>query len=784
MKKKLVTVTAVWIAAFATTSRVAAQELGAPPTPAEPALPGENPPPAVAENPTAPAGEGKTIKSIDVRFKGAAAVDRDRILSNMSLKVGEKYSTEKEEADIKRLYGTGDVDNIIISTEDVAGGVRVIVTVEGRAGLGDVTFLGNSEFTADRLRKEIDLKVGATVEDAKLQEASRTIEELYRKKGFSDVTVNYTVEPAGNGFSRITFKIDEGQRGYLRDVIFEGNSSISAKELKKVMKADNRGIKFWTGPKLEQEKLDADVRAIEEYYQNRGYVNARVTGYERVRVDAKKVDLMVRISEGQQFTVKSVSVSGMKAYNPEEFIPAFDLESGKLFSGANMKSDIQKIKTYYGSRGYAEVKVTPQIKEAGGNEISVVYAIEEGSTFSINKISFSGNEATKDEVMRREMAIHPGDQYNQTTIDVSELRLKKLGYFKEVTVIPSDAETPGYKDLSISVTEGQTGQLNFGAGFSSIDNLVGFISLRESNFDFGWPPKGAGQRLNIDVKVGTKRKDINIGWYEPWLFGRPLGFGVEGFFTEKTYLSDVYDQTNMGGDIYFRKRLNEFSDWRLQLLAEQVKIDGIDANASEAIKSEGGSFFHSEASLTYNFDSRDDNVLPRRGMKFSAEGSLAFGDFEDYGLALNFSKPVLLPWDLIFTVNASYETVEEMGGGRVPIFERVFLGGANNLRGFEYRDVGPKDETGEALGGKSAWYIGGELTVPVIERVRLAGFLEAGGVDTSAFGGGNMNGDYGFGLRLNLPVLGPLRLDYGIPFEGDEFNDSGGRFNISVDYKY
>ena len=137
-----------------------------------------------------------------------------------------------------------------------------------------------------------------------------------------------------------------------------------------------------------------------------------------------------------------------------------------------------------------------------------------------------------------------------------------------------------------------------------------------------------------------------------------------------------------------------------------------------------------------------------------------------------------LPLDLIFTATASYDTVDDIGGGRVPIYERVFLGGANNLRGFDYRDVGPKDETGEPLGGKSAWYVSGELTFPIFERVRGAGFVDLGGVDAKAFGFGGSNYDYGLGLRLNLPVLGPLKLDYGIPDEG------GGRFNISVDYKF
>ena len=806
MKKKLVLQTALLAAAF--NAPLIRPTFGQ----ADAALPTEAPT-LTAES------EGKNISSVEVRYIGSGRVDEGRIRARMSLKEGTPYSKDKEEADIKGLVASGDVENVSITTVDSTKGVKIIVAVEARAGLGDVTFLGNSAISTDKLRTVItDFKTGGNIDNVKLQQATRDIEDYYKKKGYTDVTVNYTVEPAANGFSRVVFKIDEGQSGNLRDVTFEGNNGISSKELRKVMKADNRGFTFWSAAKLEQEKIDTDIRAIESHYQDKGYVNARVTGMEKVRVDDKRVDLVVRISEGEVFSVTSVGIAGAKAFDPNELLPAFNLSSGKIFSGKDLKSDVETIKSFYGSRGYADVRVTPAIKNAGAAQVSVTYNIEEGSIYKVNEIRFSGNSATKDSVMRRELAIIPGETYNQNTIDISERRLRGLGYFKDVSVLPSDADTPGYKDLSINVIEQQTGQLNFGAGFSSIDNLVGFVDLRQSNFDItSWPPIGAGQRFNMNLKVGTKRKDITLGWYEPWLFGNPLGFGVDAFYNEKTYLSDYYDQTNVGADMYFRKKLNENSDFRLQLLGENVTIDGISGRsrqvfrgddeyddsrkadgsrngrafqnqtsrggASKEIQDEAGDYLHNEVTLTYNYDTRDDNVTPRKGMKFSADISGAFGDVQDVGFGVNFSKPWHLPLDMIFTVNATYERVE---GSDVPIFERTFLGGANNMRGFKYRDVGPKDSNGEPLGGDQAWYLGGELTFPIMERVRGATFVDvgavSGGLDNTV--GGGTNSDFGFGLRLNLPIFGPLKLDYGIPIQTDSFNDDGGRFNISVDYKF
>ncbi len=742
-----------------------------------------------AQDPAAPAAdtsgskEGKTISRINVSQSGGGAVDRERVLANMSLKEGEQYAIEKEEADIKSLFSSGIADNITVNSRVQGGGVVVDVIIVPRAAMGEIGFQGNSIFTADRLRDEIDLSPGAAADDAKLQEARRTIEELYANKGYNDVLVSYNVAPAGNGFSKVNFQIDEGQRGSLNDLKFEGNNNISSSELAKAMKADNRGWKFWSASKLEADKLDADVQNIEALYQRRGYANAKVVGMEKARVDGDKVDLVVKISEGDVVTVSGVSLSGNRAYRTEDLTPmgGFNLESGSVFNGDNMKADIAEIKRFYTSRGYADARITPQVVKAGATAISVNYSIEEGSIYQIDKINFSGNTDTDEKVMRREMAIDPGDTFNSTKLEVSERRLKGLGYFDDITIIPSDSSTAGMKDLNISVKEGSTGNLQFGAGFSSIDNLVGFVDLRQRNFDIGsWPPVGGGQNFYLNIKAGTKRKDLNIGWYEPWLFGSPLGFGVEAFYNEKTFLSDYYDQVNIGGDIYFRKRLTEDSDLRLQLLAQNVSIENMDPKASELLRREAGEYFHNEVALSWNYDTRDDNILPRTGLKLAAEVAASFGDVSDTSFGVQFAKPMSLPLDMIFTVNGAAEVVS----GDAPIFQRAFLGGARDLRGFEYRDVGPKDELGEPLGGDTSWFLSAELTFPIVEKVRGAVFYDVGEVSGGpGTKGGGMNSNYGLGLRLNLPVLGPLKLDYGIPMSSDEYNDNSGRFQISVDYK-
>src|SRR5690606_6048988 len=211
---------------------------------------------------------------------------------------------------------------------------------------GDIVFTGNSVFTTERLRTEINLKVGATVDDARLAEAKQTIVELYNARGYPDVTVDYAVMPSTQpGFSRVVFTINEGGRGIIRDVRFEGNTAFSAAKLRGVTRSDNRNwLKFWNlRRRVDNEKLDTDIRAIETHYQNAGYLDARVTGVEQERVDNDRVDLVFRISEGPQYTVESVQVRGNRLYQTEELIPVFQLESGATFSLEDMKADIDTI---------------------------------------------------------------------------------------------------------------------------------------------------------------------------------------------------------------------------------------------------------------------------------------------------------------------------------------------------------------------------------------------------------------------------------------------------------
>lgn len=740
--------------------------------------------PAVANAPVA----RKIIKQVQIVFKGAATIDEARVRGNMSLREGGAYSDEKVEQDIRNLFATGALDNVDIRAEDVAGGVKVIVTIFGRGAIGEIVFTGNTIYSSDKLAKEVEMKAGDAVSEAKLTAAQQKIRERYEKGGYADVTVTYTTEPMPTGFTRVAFNVAEGAKGIIHDIVFEGNTAIKSSALRSKLKLKEKRVwhLFGKAGKLNNEALQEDIKTVEQAFQDKGYPYVKVTEVRREPVSEKKVDLVFVISEGEKFDVADVGLEGVTVFTLDELNPALQAQAGFPYSGADVRADEKMIGDYYGSRGYADARVDTSLIPAGPGKVKILYRLTEGQKSFIRKVNISGNSVTQDRVIRRELPFAPGEEMNTVKMEAGRKRLENLNYFSQVDFRSNPTGQEGFKDVDITVTEQSTGTINFGAGFSSIDSLVGFLDLTQTNFDlFDWPTfRGGGQRFYMGIKYGDKRRDFQINFTEPWFLGRKLSFGTELFYRDLYYLSDVYDQQNYGGSLSLRKPLGEHSYLELVYTAQNVKIHDIDEEASEAIKSEEGSFFESKIDLSWVHDTRDNLFLTRKGHKVELGGMYAGlgGDVDVGGLNFQGAQYIALPWDTILSFEGAIRTVD--GDGRVPIFERLFLGGANNLRGFDYRDVGPKDENGEPLGGQTSAYLTAEYTFPIVEKLRGAIFYDIGMVSEDSYDwGGEVNSDVGIGLRLYLPI-GPIRVDFGIPVQSDEFNDSSGKFNFNLGYRF
>ena len=740
--------------------------------------------------------EGKNITEVSVRYRGAKNVDEARIRNMMSTKAGSQYRAENLDNDIKTLYESGLVDDVRFLAEAAGGGVRVIADVLTRPAINGVGFVGNTIFSDEKLAKETKLKSGGAMGDAEILEARRNLEKYYQGNGYPDILVSHRTQETGQaGLSDLIFVIDEGAKNEVRKIRFEGNTVFTSKELRKEMKTKPKGWFSWLtkSGRFESYQLDEDLDRVLDYYRSRGYLRASSTGIRREPVGDGRVDLVIPISEGEKYTVAGISFGNLRVFKSEELYPSMKLNGGDAYSSTEMRDDIKTIRSFYGSRGYADAVVSPDIKDAGPNQVTIKYQISEGSRYKVGRVNIQGNTKTKDKVIRREVPLKPGDWFNTVELETTKARLQNLQYFGDVQANGTPAGN-GYRDVDILVEERNTGSIGVGLGFSSIDNVVGFLTLEQTNFDImnPWSFTGGGQRFGASLRLGAERSEFSVSLVEPWFLDQRLALGGELFYRQSQYFSDVYEQTNAGGSIYVRKPLTEKSSLKLEYRLEQISVD-VESGSSPAFQAEDGDYLRSAVTLNYLYDNRDSTIEPRKGerldVSLSVVGGVFGGDVDSVILSAQGAKYWNLKWDSILTVNGEIAFADAFSDD-VPIFDRMFLGGGRTLRGFEFRDIGGARDAAsdEVLGGQSLAYMSVEYTVPVIDTVRAAVFCDVGYVNTGAWeiAPEDVYSDVGLGLRIKLPISPiPLALDYALPVSSpDPEADKGGQFNFYLNYEY
>ena len=723
-------------------------------------------------------------------------MSKERILAQMRTRVGQPYSDQVVEQDVETLYKTGSILNVRIFAQPEGDGVKVIVSVQTRSIVREIEIDGAERIKAKRLRKEIKLKLNQPINEQQLEEARQKIIEIYQAHGFTDVSAQFRVDAIDEkrGTSRVVFTINEGAKGAVRQIHFEGNEHFSERALRKQMKTRGKTLVSFIDKsgRLDEVQLQQDLDKIREWYQDHGYIDVEIKDVRRERSHNGPLILTIVIAEGPQYHVGKLTISGEKVATEGNIRALLKMKEGSVYSPKALHDDAKALADAYGSGGYVDLVILPEGTPAGPGRIDVHYKIEEGDRSFLQRVNIVGNTRTKDKVIRREVLIAPGDVFNTVRVDTTKKRLENLGYFSKVETYPEDTDVAGRKDLTILVQEKRTGSLSFGAGFSTIDSLVGFIELTQGNFDLlNWPSfTGAGQKFRMRIQYGTQRKDFILNVTEPYFLDRKLSLSGQLFFTEANYLSSVYDQRNYGFSIEARKPINAFMYASLGYRLQDVDIYNVSSSASAEIQSQKGSFVESEIFTSLVFDRRDNPLLTRRGQRVSLSpyiaGGFLGGDTQIYGWDLEASQYFHFKWDTILLFNGEIATVSKWGSGtEVPIFSRLYLGGSNNLRGFDFRDVGPHDINGEPLGGNTMARATVEFTVPIMAKARAAIFYDTGFVnsDSWSFGFNDIASDIGVGVRLDLPI-GPLRIDYGYPLQKDGATTNGGKFNFNVGYQF
>lgn len=762
-----------------------------------------------------PSLQGQTgepvVADIEIEFVDIRNVSDEAILARLQLREGMPFSQNLVDRSIRSLYRTRLFDFIEARTEDLPGGqVRVIFTVQARYKIAGIEIEGNDRVKTRRLRREVNSRVGQTLDERRIRRDADKILEHYRDKGFTEARVDYTIDrdrDAGTG--RVTFIVNEGQKLKIDEVRFVGNTAFSARKLKGQMEIRRRWFLSWlTGSgRFDETKFQEDLERLRSLYLNAGYLDVSIPE-SNVTLDypnAKEIVITIRIDEGRQYRVGNISIEGNTIFPTPILYASLDLLPGDVFAPETLDEDVERLTNIYGSVGYLDTSVRPERRanmETG--DIDLIYTIRESDRFEVESILIEGNTKTKSVVVIRELALSPGRTFNLVYMKNSEAILKNTRFFEEVQLSPESTNIPGKRNLKIRLKEGRTGNFQFGAGFSSLENAVLFFEISQSNFDlFKWRSpflQGDGQKFRFRGSIGSRSNEVVIAFEEPWLFERRLAFGFELFRRETDFNSTTYNELRTGLEVYLRKRLFGLVNGQLAYSFEIVDLKNVSFNAPLLIREESLNSPRSvsKVALTMWRDTRNDLIFTTRGSRISMTTSFAGigGDTEyvKFEGRSAFFLPTFEFGDQVISLLGRVGSLWEYSDEPVPFFDRFYLGGPNSLRGFDFRDVGPLAGR-EPVGGNSYAFGSLEYSIKVADPLRLALFYDWGFVnqDDFNFNPSSYNDNWGFGIRL-LVLGNPLRLDFGIPITSSQIldengnvlfdNDTGNQFNFSFGTRF
>lgn len=773
------------------------------------------------------------VEGIQVQHIGPPAVSDDLVQAHIRVKEGDTYSLAATTSDVRSLEATGFFRDVRVEAERTDNGYRLIYKVQGKPVLTEIQFEGNTKYSRRKLLKKVDAKIGQPLDDYKLFTAAQEIQKMYQKAGYHRTRVE-PISRVNEALGRATavFSIQESPKIRITDVEFNGASAFSQKKLRRVIKTRRWWMFSWlTGSgKLKDEQFEEDKQKLLEFYQDEGYIDFDLKDVTFDQTAPNRMIIRFQIYEGRQYKVGSVEFEGNNTFSADQIRQGLTILGrqvrprmleGDIFTPKGLDQDIQAIQDFYGARGYIGKGDSSRIPVMAAKRpnieqgtMDLVFRLEEGVESYVEKVEIQGNTRTRDKVLRRELAIAPGEVFNMVRVKISQERLRNLQYFTKVETEVDPTEIPNRKNLVIGVEEGSSGSFYMGAGFSSVESLFGYVGMTQGNFDLFNPPHftGGGQKLRLQMTVGTQRQDYELRFVEPWFLGRRLALELDLYHRDIQYYSDDYTQTETGARVGLTKAL-----WRENFIAglsytiENIGIDFDDSTTqtnlqvelgpgrsrgtrvvppsiSPELAQEEGDWLVSKVGLTLAFDSRGGGMLPSRGQRTQVNFDLAGGPL---GAEVDFYK-MQLQSSWYFRGFAPGHVLELMGrigviepygdSDRTHIWDRYYLGGAYTLRGYKYRDVGPKDFLGEPTGGNSFWMGSVEYSLPIIERLRFALFYDIGTVNSDAFDfdSSNYHDNWGLGLRINIPQMGPLRLDYGFPIHHDDTVNGKPRFQFSV----
>jgi len=703
------------------------------------------------------AQEQPVINSIEI--KGLKRIDEIAVKSRITQRAGDPISQEKTNEDIKSIFKMGYFDDVRAEIEPFEGGIKLIYVVKEKPAIVKIELQGNKEFDDTNLREKLTITTGAIADAVLIQDNANKLRAFYEEEGYWLSRIVPVVKTINPDEVSLTYQIEEGPKIKIKKILTEGNKAIASGKIKGVMETKEWWLFSFISSSgyYKKDRMDSDIEKIRDLYFNNGYIKV-VVGEPRIQLsdDKKGMFISIPISEGDQYKIASIDISGNKAFDSNSIRGRISMMPDKPFSKANLRKDIFSISELYSENGYALITVTPDLSPDESKKIvKINLKIDEGERYRIGRIEIAGNTKTRDKVIRREVRLDEGDLFNSALIKRSYEKINNLNFFETVELIPKPKPEEKLVDLDIKVKERSTGFFSIGGGYSSVEKFIAMVELTQGNLF------GKGQFLKLRAELGGMTTNYDISFRDPWFMDKPISFTANIYNMTKDYTDYQKEATGFG--ISLGKRFSEYWWTDIAYNFENANITNVHSDASEIIKDQEGKSTTSSITPSLVRDSRDNYLDTSRGSRNSV-----YLTYAGLGGSNNFLKSeVDSSWYFPFgsttlMLRGRYGYATGVGGKELPLYERFYVGGIYTVRGLGFGEAGPKDEeTGDYIGGTNELIFNLDYTFPLVSEIKLKGVIFSDlGSSFTAFKTMELRPTAGLGVRWISP-FGPIRLEWG-----------------------
>jgi len=715
-----------------------------------------------------------------IKIQGNKRIEAPAIRGRISLKEGEPFIAEKIREQIRAVYQMGYFEDVRVETEPVAGGVAVIFVVTEKPFVTEILYDGNDNVKDEKLTEKLTVRPQSFLDQQQIKDSVERLRLLYEDEGYFSARIVPVIKSLDRERKSLTFFIKEGSRARIKTVAFDGAKAVPGKKLKKALVTreyfwltswyDDSGI-------YKKDELANDMERLRQIYLDEGYLTVQV-GTPSVELSPDKQWFTIRfpIVEGPQFTLSKIGYQGQTIFSEEELRTGSKLTPGRVVKMAEIRDELTRVTDLYGTKGYAFADVNPQIlPDPASKTASVTFEVKEEALVRIRNINISGNDKTRDKVIRRELRVNEAELIDTAAMKRSYERLKNLNYFETVEIIPKQVD-PNTVDLDVKVKEKSTGTFSVGGGFSSLDKLGLVADVTEGNLF------GRGQLLKVRGQLGQRRSLGVVTFREPYLFDEAVSAQVDLFARETFFVS--YFEERIGGDLVLGKWFSEYLSGSVSLLRERLTISNDLASKlflggggvtnvpidqlPLLIQQQIGTTTTDAIILGLARDTRDVYVDPSKGARYGLTLEFAggpLGGTNDFYKAIGDSVwffPVV--WDTVFSPRARLGVAHSFeSGSRLPVGDRFFVGGIQTVRGFSFGRAGPTASDFSPLGGNKQLIFNFDYIFPIAPELKVKGvvFFDYGkGFDDGEALSLNLRRSVGVEGRWISP-FGPLRLSYG-----------------------